>query len=228
MSDNYYEIHAENLSHFKEEARKAFTPICKSFGLQEENVILSDTDNLFQLGFSNSKIRIVVEGINWGMNTAVHLGINERGCALYSIHQLLKDRKPEKPVTGSQTDQLYGYAHYLMTNAVDILQGNTRFFNHLEELKKREKADALKVLQAETARKLAEGYIKIDTSYGEPIWRKPRPSLSAFKLIKEKFPNSIEVMFNESELLSGGNGSTIITNWKVELDSTVIKDAIIC
>lgn len=228
MSDNYYEIHAENLSHFKQEARKAFTAICNSFGLQEENSILSDTANLFQLTFSNSKIRIVVEGVNWGMNTAVHLGLNETGSALYSIHQLIKERKPENPVTGNQTDQLYGYAHYLLTNAVDILRGNTTFFNKQEALKKQEKEEIRKTLQAEAARKLAEGYTKIDTPYGETIWRKPRPSLSTWKIIKDKYPNSIEVIFNESDILSGGSAPTVITAWKAELDSTVRKDAVIC
>jgi hypothetical protein len=228
MSDNYYEINAENLSHFKTEARKAFATICNNFGLQEENITLSDTDNLFQLTFSNSKTRIVVEGVNWGMNTAVYLGLNETGSALYSIHQLIKERKPEKPVTGTQTDQLYGYAHYLLTNAADILRGDTTFFDQQEALKKQEKEDALKAQQAEAARKLAEGYIKIDTSYGETIWRKPRPSLSTWKIIKDKYPNSIEVIFNESDILSGGSAPTVITDWKAELDSTVKKDAVIC
>src|ERR1044072_8447348 len=99
MSDNYYEMRAENLSHFKAETRKAFATICNNFGFQEETTPLSDTANIFQLTFSNSKIRIIVEGINWGMNATVHIGINESGAALYSIHQLIKERKPEKPVT---------------------------------------------------------------------------------------------------------------------------------
>lgn len=228
MSDSYYEIHAENLSHFKAEARKAFAPICTIFELQEDDVTLSDTANLFQVTFSSNKIRIVVEGINWGMNTDVHVGINETGSSLYSIHQLLKERKPEKPVSGSQVDQLYGYASYLLTNAADILAGDTQFFNRLEAIKKQEKEDALKIQQVETAYKLAEGYIKIETSYGETIWRKPRPSLTTLKATKDKLPNSIEVIFNESDILSGGNSSTIITDWKVELNSTVIKDEVIC
>lgn len=227
MSDNYYEIYAENLSHFKQEARKAFAPICTNFGFQEENVTLSDTANLFQLTFFNSKIRIIVEGINWGMNTAVHIGINETGAALYSIHQLIKERKPVKPVTGSQVDQLYGYAHYLLSNAADILHGDTTFFNQQEVIKKQQKEEALKIQQAEAARKLAEGYIKIETAYTETIWRKPRPSLSTFKIAKDKFPNSIEVIFNESDLLSGG-APTVITDWKVELHATVNKDEVIC
>lgn len=228
MSDNYYEIHAENLSHFKAETRKAFATICNNFGFHEENTTLSDTANLFQVTFSNSKIRIVIEGINWGMNTAVHVGINETGASLYSIHQLMQERKPEKPVTGSQVDQLYGYAQYLLTNAEDILLGDFTFFNQQEALKKQEEEEALKRLQAENARKLDEGYIQIETSYGETIWRKPRPTLSTFKSIKDKFPNSIEVIFNESDMLSSGNTPTIITAWKVELHSTVKKDEVIC
>jgi hypothetical protein len=228
MSDNYYEIYAENLAHFREEAVKAFASLCNQFGLQRENVILSATANLLQETFSGSKVRVVVEGINWGMNTAVYLGINEPGSPLYSIHQLIKERQPVQPITGSQTDQLYGYAHYLMTYAADILQGNTRFFNRQDELKKKEKEEALKILHAEIKRKLAAGYTKIDTSYGETIWRKPRPSLLTYKIIKDKFPNSIEVVFNESDILSGGNAATVITDWKVELDCNVTKDAVLC
>lgn len=228
MSDNYYEIHAENLAHFKEEAGKAFAAICNKYGLQKEDVILSATANLFQETFSNSKVRVVVEGINWGMNTAVYLGMNEPGSALYSIHQLIKERPSEKPVTGSQADQLYGYAQYLMTYATDILQGDTSFFKQQDELKRKEQEEALKIKQAEATQKLAAGYTQIDTSYGETIWRKPRPTLSTYKIIKEKYPSGIEVIFNESDILSGGNTPTVITDWKVELDSTVTKDAVIC
>ncbi|MCS3800621.1 biotin/lipoyl-containing protein [Niastella sp. OAS944] len=220
-------MHAENLSHFKAETRKAFATICNNFGFQEETTPLSDTANLFQLTFSNSKIRIIVEGINWGMNATVHIGINESGAALYSIHRLLKERKPEEPVTGSQVDQLYGYAQYLLTNAADIFQGDTHFLDKLEAIRKQEKEDAMKIIEVENARKLAEGYIKIETSYGDTIWRKPRPSLSPFKITKDKFPNCIEVIFNESDLLSGG-APTIITEWKAELDSTVINGDVIC
>jgi hypothetical protein len=227
MSDNYYEIYAENLSHFKAEARIAFATICNNFGFQEENKPLSETANLFQLTFSGSKIKIIVEGINWGMNTTVHIGINETGASLYSIYQLIKERKPEKPVTGNQVDQLYGYANYLLTNAHDILQGNTAFFDQLEAIKKRQNEEALKIQQAEAAQKLADGYIMIETSYGETIWRKPRPSLSTFGLTKDKFPDSIEVIFNESGLLSGG-APTVITDWKVALNSPVTKDQVIC
>lgn len=228
MSDNYYDIHAENLAYFKQEAGKAFAAICNGFGLHKEDVILSDTANLFQETFSGNKVRVVVEGINWGMNTAVYLGINKPGYKLYSIHQLIKERPPENPITGSQADQLYGYAQYLMKYATDILQGDTSFFNRQDALKKKAQEEALKTQQAEAAGKLAAGYTKIDTSYGETIWRKPRPTLSTYKAIKEKYPNSIEVIFNESDILSAGSTPTVITSWKAELDSIVIKDTVIC
>jgi biotin-dependent enzyme len=228
MSDNYYEIHAENLAHFKQEAAKAFGAICNRFGLKKEDVTLSATANLFQETFSGQKVRVVVEGINWGMNTAVYLGLNEPGTPLYSIHQLINERPPEKAVTGTQTDQLNGYAQYLISYATDILQGDTSFFNRQDELRKKAEDEVLKAQQAEAANKLAAGYTKIDTSYGETIWRKPRPALSTYTIIKEKYPNSIEVIFNESDILSAGSAPTVITGWKVELDSTITKDAVIC
>lgn len=224
---DYYELHADGLRYFKDEARKAFAPICSSFGLQEENVILTDTDNLFQVTFSNSKIRISAEGVNWGMNTNIHFGINSRDSDRYNILELIKERKPEIPIAGGQIDQLYGYAHYLMKYAADILEGETTFFSQQETLIKQEKENAWKVIQAESIRKLSEGYIKIDTKFGEPIWRKPRPLLSPYITIKDKFPNSVDVVF-EGDLTGFEQHEAIVTNWKVELDEIVIKDEVIC
>jgi hypothetical protein len=225
---DYYKLNAAGLNTFKNEARKAFAPICSNFGLQEENVILTDTDNLFQVTFSNSKIRIVVEGINWGMNTNIHFGLNSRGSDLYSILQLIKERKPEIPVAGNQIDQLYGYSHYLITHAADILQGDTTFFNQQEAIIKQNKENAWKTMQAESIRKLSEGYIKIDTPFGESIWRKPRPLLSTFRNIKDKFPHSIEVGLNEVDISLYAQYEAIITSWKIELDEIAMKDSVIC
>jgi len=226
---DYYEIHADGLHHFKNEARKAFAVICNNFGLQEEKLIPTDTDNLFQVTFSNNKIRIIVEGINWGMNTAVHFGVNARDSSLYSILQLIKERKPEIPIAGNQIDQLFGYAHYLLTYAADILQGETTFFNQQEALIKQEKENALRAKQAESDKKLSEGYLKIDAAIGEPIWRKPRLLLSTYNSIKNKFPHSFEVIFNPGDLLSCSEyGAAFITNWKVDLDEAVRVNEIIC
>ncbi|MDR6784521.1 hypothetical protein ABIE26_002091 [Pedobacter africanus] len=46
---DYYKLHADELQYFKKEVRKAFAAICNDFGLREEKVILTDTDNLFQV-----------------------------------------------------------------------------------------------------------------------------------------------------------------------------------
>lgn len=224
----YYKLYADALQHFKDEARKAFAGICSGFGLQEENIILKDTDNLFQLTFSNNKVRIVVEGINWGMNTAVHFGVNNRDSCLYSIQQLIRERKPELVVDGNQIDQLYSYAHYLMTYAPDILVGDTTFFYQQEIRRKQEKENARKAMQAESERKIAEGYQKIDTSFGEVVWRKSRPLLSTYDITKEKFPHSLEVVFNEDDLLTDRQSEAIISNWRIELAEIVRKDKVIC
>jgi hypothetical protein len=225
---DYYKQHADSLRYFKDEARKAFAPICNSFGLQEEHVILTETANLFQVTFSNSKIRIVAEGINWGMNTGISFGVNTRDSGLYSIQQLIKERKPEIPITGGQIEQLFGYSQYLMTYAPDILQGETSFFKQQEALKKQEKENEKKAMRAEFTRKISEGYLKIDTPFGEPVWRKPRPLLSTYSIIKDKFPNSIDIVFNEDDLSCFEQHEAFITNWKIELDEIVIKDEVIC
>lgn len=224
----YYKLHAAALRQFKDEARKAFADICNSFGLQEENIILKDTDNLFQLIFSNDKVRIVVEGVNWGMNTAIHLGINTKDSYLYSILELLRERKPLLAIDGNQIDQLYGYAHYLMTHATDILRGDTTFFCQLKISRKQKIENAWKAEQAESARKIAEGYKKIDTVFGEPVWRKSRPSLSTYSITKEKFPFSSEVIFNDDDLLSDSQSEAVISNWRIELGEIAMKDQVIC
>jgi hypothetical protein len=226
--DDYYKLHADALKYFKNEARKAFAIICTSYGLQEEHVILTDTSNLFQVTFSNSKIRIVIEGINWGMNTDIRLGINSSENNLYNILQLIKERKPDIPVAGNQIDQLYGYANYLMTCAADILQGETTFFDQQEALIKQAQENAWEAMQAESTRKLSEGYMKIDSPFVGPIWRKPRPLLSTYSSIKNKFPHSVEVVLNEGDISLNGQYEAVITNWKAELDEIVRKDEIIC
>ncbi|KIO75069.1 hypothetical protein TH53_22735 [Pedobacter lusitanus] len=225
---DYYKQHTEELHYFKNEARKAFAVICDRFGFREEDVVLSDTANLFQITFSNSKTRIVVEGIHWGMNTNVCLGINNQDSDLCGIHQLIKEREPEVPVDGSQAEQIFGYAHYLLTYATDILEGDTTFFNQQKALRKEEKENAWKAMQAESARKISEGYLKIDTPYGERVWRKPRPSLSTYHLIKDKFPDSFEVMLDLHEIFGSEQEEVIINNWKTELGDIVIKDEVIC
>lgn len=226
---DYYKIHADALQYFKKKAREAFAGICSSFGFHEEKVTLTDTDNLFQVRFSSSSMRIVVTGINWGMNVAIDFGLNTKGSNLYNILQLIKERKPEIPVAGNQIDQLFGYADYLGTYAADILRGETIFFKEQEDLKKQEQENARKVMEAKSARKLAEGYLKIDTSTGELIWRKPRPLLTTYNRTKDKFPHSFEVVFNPDDLLGYSQyEEAIISDWKIDLGETVRIDEVIC
>jgi hypothetical protein len=226
---DYYKIHADELQYFKKEVRKAFATICSSFGLREEKVILTDIDNLFQVTFSSSRTRIVVKGINWGMNIAIEFGLNKKGGDLYSILQLIKERKPEIPVSGNQIDQLFGYADYLDTYAADILRCETTFFNDQEALKKEERENAQKVMEAESVRKLAEGYLKIDTSTGEQIWRKPRPLLTTYNSIKDKYPHSFELVLNTGEILGYAQyEEAIINDWKIDIGEIVRTDDVIC
>ncbi|MGY0035768.1 biotin/lipoyl-containing protein [Pedobacter sp. NJ-S-72] len=169
-----------------------------------------------------------MEGINWGMNTHVRIGVNKSDSDLYSIQKLIKERKPEISIDGSQVDQLFGYSHYLMTYAADILEGETNFFDRQEALIKQEKENAWKASQAESIRKISEGYLEIDTPFGEPVWRKSRPLLSTYSSIRDKFPYSFEVIVNEEDLLSSEQYDAVITNWKVELNEIVKKDEVIC
>ncbi|MBB6502036.1 biotin/lipoyl-containing protein [Pedobacter cryoconitis] len=224
---DYNQLTAHLVPYFKDEARKAFAPICSSFGLQEEDVILRDIDNRFQITFSNSKIRIVIEGRNWGMNTNIYLQINTRDSDRYSIEELINERKPEIPIAGGQIDQLYAYADYLMKYATDILEGDTTFFSQQEAMRKQEKENARIAMEAEATRKISEGYLKIDPPFGAPVWRKPRPLLSPYSIIKDKFPNSVGVVF-EDDLACFEQYEAFITNWKIELGEIVIKDEVIC
>lgn len=226
---DYYKIHADELQYFKEKVREAFAAICRSFGFNEEKVILTDTDNLFQVTFSSSSMRIVVTGINWGMNVAIDFGLKSEGSNLYNILRLIKERKPEVPVAGNQIDQLFGYADYLGIYAADILRGETTFFNEQEALKKQQQEHVRKVMEAESSRKLAEGYLKIDTSTRELIWRKPRPLLTSYHRTKDKFPRSFEMVFNTVDLLGYSQyNQAIISDWKIDLGEIVRTGEVIC
>ena len=70
--------------------------------------------------------------------------------------------------------------------------------------------------------------MEIDTPFGEPVWRKPRPLLSTYRSIKDKFPHSFEVVVSEGDLISFEQYDAFITHWKVELDEIVRKDEVIC
>lgn len=226
MQGDYDQIHTENIHYFKDEARKAFAKICTTYHFREENTPTHKHGNPFQITFSNGKVRFVLEGINWGMNTTMWLGTAGKESVLHSAHHLMKIRPTSIVVEGSQIEQLYRYADFLMVNTPDILQGDLTVIDQLDALLEKEKTEALYAEQAEEARRISEGYLKIDTAIGESVWRAPRPELLPYEATKEKFPKSAEVVV--SETFSEEDRPMVVTEWKIVLGATVKKDDVIC
>ncbi len=229
---SYYRQHADSIAHFKTEARKAFAEICETYGLQERTSRLRNYENHFQIVFSNRRLKIRAEGINWGMNAAVFLRTNRKNGVWFSISHLLQERVPDAPVIGSQTEQLYGYAQYLQIKAADILAGGCSFFDKLEAKFQKEKEEAEKTKQTEIVKKLAEGYTQIENAYGEPILRKPRPKWPVYEAAREQFSEATEVILTDVlETQPGGAlqlHTAIITKWYADVGETVQQHENLC
>lgn len=230
--NDYYKQHVEGIAYFKAEARKAFADICKKYGLYERNPRLRTFYNHFQITFSNRKVRIYIEGINWGMNTDVYIGENRKDKCLYSLWHLIEIRPPVTPVTGSQIDQLYGYAAYLKKYASDGLSGDQQFFDELTEKLKRDEEAKKQAKQRVIDEKLATGYILIKSPFGESVLRKPRLHLPDYSVIKAQFPQAVDVFSDETigDLIKGQDNQAIgiVRIWHKDLHELVQSNELIC
>lgn len=165
---------SDTIAHFKAEARRAFNDICARYGLKEQALTAADEGNDFTVLFANRKLRVLVEGINWGDNAMVSLGANKTGAQQYSVWQLMNERPPPSPVTGTQIQQLYGFARYLEGHASDVLAGDTHFFAVLDLQAEKRRRQAEAEHQAAARLKRDQGYSQVVSPFGSTIWRKPR------------------------------------------------------
>ncbi len=229
---NYYEEHADAIAYFKVEARQAFVGICQEYNFQEQQCPPNDYQNQFQIVFASPSIRILAEGIHWGMNTRISLSRNVSGCQWYGVERLMAERKPATPIVGSQIEQLYGYAHYLQTQAADLLAGDVHLLEQWEVAQAQEQEDSKRTNQAETDQKLAAGYVPIENPYGESILRKPRVQLPDFEVARTQFPEATAVtpsIFAEVLLQGTENDHVaIIDQWFKDIGELVHSNEILC
>ncbi|MDJ1501570.1 lipoyl domain-containing protein [Xanthocytophaga agilis] len=223
--ENFHKEHIEAINHFKTEARKAFAHICLNFGFKETDYSPEEYQNPFQIQFESPQIRILAEGIHWGMNANVCVGKNTSDTEWFNIEYICRLRIPTVPVTGSQTEQLYGYAHYLENYATDIMNGDTDFLDQLALKRKQEKEEAEKARQAAIEQKLMEGYVPIHNPYGDPILRKPRLNLHSYEIARLKFPQATPI-YPESPLEPGYKA--IIDRWFKDIGENIRETELLC
>lgn len=220
------------ITYFKAEARKAFAEICQQYDFVELKQPLNSYENQFQLVFESPHIRIKAEGINWGMNATIYLSKKLPESPCFGIGQFCAERMPTTPISGSQTEQLYGYAHYLQTYATDILSGDPRFLDQLEATLEVAKQEAAGAKQTEVDRKLAAGYISIDNPYGEPVLRKFRANLPPYETAQTQFSQAKEIAmdrFADSMVDGDGKqGTGIIDVWFKEIGDYVQMNECVC
>ena len=125
----------ESMEEFRVQARDAFASLVPDFGFHEERIPFAEDKylNPCAVWYANSRTRVVIEGINWGMNTRIALG--RAGSASqfenYDFLELLEIRDEEavaagqsgRGVSGGQLEQLRQYAALLPEAAADVLRG---------------------------------------------------------------------------------------------------------
>ena len=118
---------------FRRRVREAFA-FLEALGFREESV--PSGRNPVAVWFSSAKARVVVEGINWGLNARVALGRagDKAEFENYDLGDLLAIRGAADPVTaqpGSQAAQLPGLAEALRVHGGDVLAGDFAAFPQL-------------------------------------------------------------------------------------------------
>ena len=124
----------KGLEAFKDACRAAFTPVLTEHGFREERLPNTRYINEYQIRWANEKTRIIVEGINWGMNIDVRLASVDETIMeykSYAFDDLLTIRDPTFQSKDGQLAQMEQYAELLAEHAEDVLSGNHRIFPKL-------------------------------------------------------------------------------------------------
>ncbi len=134
----------ESIERFRQESREAFLPVLEKYGFKEEALPKIQYINEYQVRWANDTTRIIVEGINWGMNIDVRLASLEESIMeyeTYAFDDLLALRNPGfVPVDGQQA-QMAQYANQLAENAIDVLSGDFLVFPELAAAIRRRAAE---------------------------------------------------------------------------------------
>jgi len=125
---------------FKDHARKSFSFLVDSYGFHEQ--ALDKLDNEFSVKFITSKTKIVIEGINWGLNSRVAIGSSIGKFENYDLGDALIVFCPERSVDDkdfkkSQIEQLSLMANLLKECVEPILLGDHSSFPKLAKIVKK-------------------------------------------------------------------------------------------
>jgi hypothetical protein len=120
---------------------QAFSYLVSEFGFHREPIPVEARD--VRVGYSNSRVRIVIEGTNWGLNARVALGScsQDGGFEDYDLSDLLGLRgtiNESPPSRGSiekgstQLEQIAYFGRALRAIGRDILLGDLSVFPALQ------------------------------------------------------------------------------------------------
>jgi hypothetical protein len=125
---------------FKDHARKSFSFLIDLYGFREQ--ALDKLDNEFSVNFITSKTKIVIEGINWGLNSRVAVGSSTGKFENYDLGDVLTVFSPNASLSDadfkkSQVEQLSLMANLLKECAEPILLGEHSSFPKLAKIVKK-------------------------------------------------------------------------------------------
>ena len=125
---------------FKDHARKSFLFLIASYGFREQ--ALEKFDNEFSVNYINSCTKIVVEGINWGLNSRVAVGSSTGKFENYDLGDVLTVLCPERAMNDAdfkpkQIEQLTLMAKLLLECAEPVLLNDHTSFTKLAKIVKK-------------------------------------------------------------------------------------------
>jgi hypothetical protein len=142
------------LEEFRLQARSDFGFLCRDFGFHEVPLPLDQDPylNEYAVWFASPTTRVVVEGVNYGINARVAVGRSGKVATFenYDLGDLLAIRRPEPAGppskasprnSGNQLQQLSYYAEALRDAASDVLRGDHAIFPQLAARVERRRAE---------------------------------------------------------------------------------------
>ena len=125
---------------FKDHARKSFSFLIDSYGFQEQ--ALGKFDNNYSVNFITSKTKVIVEGINRGLNSRIAVGSSTGKFENFDLGDVLTVFCPERSLTDSdfeknQIEQLSLMANLLKECAEQVLLGDHSSFPKLAKIVKK-------------------------------------------------------------------------------------------